>query len=306
MKKIALISTFCDNQEKLDLLIENIKKIKSLGIDVMIISPLKLNDEVIELCDYSIFSKENPVLNWPEKSYFQWWGGTIDGVNINMTTTYPDYGYAGLVQFKRMADFALSMDYDVFFPMIYDINITPYVESVFNENKKNSFFPSYRDGMTWSIGLHLISLDREHLIRFKTLITKESYLVEGDFDAFAWLHRAVKLIPGVIEEQPIEDLIYFLSNKDFFNCWPSEKFKCFIHKTLIENDNIKIVFYDFGGIKHFNVKTDLFENDYEVREWDEIKLPFLNTDKLIITNDGETFDLSHHVNNIGNNTFTKL
>ena len=55
MKKIALISTFCDNQEKLDLLIKNIKKIKSLGIDVMIISPLKLNDEVIELCDYSIF-----------------------------------------------------------------------------------------------------------------------------------------------------------------------------------------------------------------------------------------------------------
>ena len=74
---------------------------------------------------------------------------------------------------------------------------------------------------------------------------------------------------------------------------------------MIENDNIKIVFYNFGGIKHFNVKTDSFENNYEVREWDEIKLPFLNTDKLIITNDGETFDLSHHVNNIGNNTFTK-
>ena len=48
MKKIALISTFCDNQEKLDLLITNIKKIKSLGIDVMIISPFKLNDEVLD------------------------------------------------------------------------------------------------------------------------------------------------------------------------------------------------------------------------------------------------------------------
>jgi FkbM family methyltransferase len=306
IKKIALISTFCDNKEKLDLLVENIKKIKSLGIDVMIISPLKLNDEVIELCDYSIFSKENPILDWPEKSYFQWWGGNYNGVNINMTTTYPDYGYAGLLQIKRMADFALSMDYEIFFPMIYDINITPYVESVFNGSKKNSFFPSYRDGMTWSIGLHLISLDREHLIRFKTLITKESYLVEGDFDAFAWLHRAVKLIPGVIEEEPIEDLIYFLSNKDFFNCSPSDKFKCFIHKTLIDNDNMKIVFYDFGGIKQFNIKTDSFENNYEVREWDEIKLPFLNTDKLIIANDGEIFDLSDYVNNIGNNTFTKL
>lgn len=305
MRKIALISTFCDTQEKIDLLIHNIKKIKSLGVDVMIISPLKLNDEIIDLCDYFIFSKENPVLNWPEKSYFQWWGGNYNGVSINMTTTYPDYGYAGLVQIKRMSDLALSMDYDIFFPMIYDINITTYVESVFKSNKKNSFFPSYRDGMTWSIGLHLISLDRDHLVRFKTLITKESYLVEGDFDAFAWLHRAVKLIPGVIEKEPVEDLIYFLSNKDFFNCSPSHKFKCFIHKTLIENDNMKIVFYNFGGIKHFNIKTESFEKDYEVREWDEIQLPFSNTNKLIVTHDDEVFDLSQDVINIGKNTFIK-
>ena len=303
MKKIALISTFCDNQEKLDLLITNIKKIKSLGVDVMIISPFKLIDEVIELCDYSIFSKENPMLNWPEKSYFQWWDGTVNGKKINMTTTYPDYGYAGLLQIKRMADFALSMEYDIFFPMIYDINITPHVESVFNGNMKNSFFPSYRDGMTWAIGLHLISLDREHLIRFKTLITKESYLVEGDFDAFAWLHRVVKLIPGVIEKEPVEDLIYFLSNKDFFNCSPSDKFKCFIHKTLI--DNMKIVFYNFGGVKQFNVKSESFENNYMVREWDEIELPFFNTDKLFIENDGEIFDLSDYTTNIGYNTFEK-
>ena len=42
MKKIALISTFCDNQEKLDLLIKNIKKIKSLGIDAG--AEKKIND----------------------------------------------------------------------------------------------------------------------------------------------------------------------------------------------------------------------------------------------------------------------
>ena len=113
MKKIALISTFCDTQEKIELLTKNINKIKDIGVDVMLISPLKLTDEIIELADYTIFSKENPVLNWPEKSYFQWWGGQINGQNITMRTTYPDYGYAGLVQVKRMADFALSMDYEI-------------------------------------------------------------------------------------------------------------------------------------------------------------------------------------------------
>jgi hypothetical protein len=62
MKKIALISSFCDNTEKLDLLKKNIQKIKSLGVDVMVISPLKLDDEMIEICDFLIYTKENPLL----------------------------------------------------------------------------------------------------------------------------------------------------------------------------------------------------------------------------------------------------
>jgi hypothetical protein len=32
MKKIALVSTFCNTQEKQDILLENILKIKELGI----------------------------------------------------------------------------------------------------------------------------------------------------------------------------------------------------------------------------------------------------------------------------------
>jgi hypothetical protein len=299
MKKIALISTFCDNQEKIDLLKENVIKIKKLGVDVMVISPLKLDDELIDLCDYLIYTKENPVLDWPEKSYFQWWRGSIRGKDIYMTTTYPDYGYAGLVQIKRMADLALSMGYDIFYPMIYDININEHVESVFRDHKKNSFFPSTRDGMVWAVGLHLMSLDREHLTRLKDLITKESYLSESDFDAFAWLHRAIKLIPGVIEETPIEDLIYFLSNTNFFDISPTDKFKCFVHKTCI--DNMKIVFYGFGGIKNFIIRCD--DNIFEVglREWEEFVLPFYECNSMTVECDGEVFDFTKQINRIGNN-----
>ena len=303
MKKIALISSFCDNQEKLNLLKKNIIKIKTLGVDVMVISPLKLDDETIDLCDFLIYTKENPVLKWPEKSYYQWWDGTINGEHIRMTTTYPDYGYAGLVQVKRMSDLALSMDYELFFPMIYDININEHVESVFLSHKKNSFFPSMRDGQIWGIGLHLISLDREHLTRFKMLITKESYLVEGDFDAFAWLHRVVKLIPGVVETEPIEDLIYFLENKNFFDIQISKKFKCFIHKTGI--DNIKLVFYDFGGVKQFKITSNEYSDEIEVREWNEIVLPFFDCEKLVIVHEGDTFDFTKEINKITHNEFYK-
>jgi hypothetical protein len=299
MKKIALISTFCDNKEKLDVLKENIKKIKSLFVDVMVFTPLKLNDEIISLCDYVIFSKENPVLNWPEKAYFQWYRGRINDLNIQLTTTYPDYGFAGLVQIKRMADLALSMDYDFFFPMIYDTKIDEHVESVLRDSKKNSFFPSSRENMVWAVGLHLISLDREHLFRFKTLITKESYLIDTTFDAFAWLHRAVKLVPGVIEKKPIEDSIYFLENKNFFDCALTNKYKCFIHKTGV--DNMKIVFYNYGGIKKYLIVADGFQREYELREWEQIELPFVNTETLTVSYDGEEINYSIYIKNIGQN-----
>ena len=57
MKKIALISTFCDTDFKKNILHENVKKIKSLGIDVMLISPnfIEIHQKTIELSDFSFY-----------------------------------------------------------------------------------------------------------------------------------------------------------------------------------------------------------------------------------------------------------
>jgi hypothetical protein len=303
MKKIALISSFCDAQNKIDLLHKNILMLKNLGIDVMVFTPFALPNEINEAADYILISKENPLLDWPEKSYFQWWDVTVNGQNMKMSVTYPDYGFAGLTQVKRMADLALSMEYDLFFPMIYDININDHVKNVLLDTRKNSFFPSMRGGQIWSLGLHLISLDRDHLIRLKNLITKESYLIESEFDAFAWLHRAVKLIPGKIETEPIEDLIYFFDNKDFFDFSIIENIKCFIHK--IEGQDIKLVFYNFGGVKNFKVKTENFTQEYSVMEWEELTFPFANYESFIVTYEGRDYDFTNILLNIKHNIFIK-
>lgn len=303
--KIALISTYCDSEEKLNLLYENILTIKSLDVDVLIFTPFKLEDKFYQVADYIIYDKENPILDWPEKSYFNWWGGTVDGkIDFSFTTTYPDYGYAGLVQVKKMANYALGMDnYQHFFPMIYDINVNDHVKEVFQNPRKNSFFPSKRDDLIWDIGLHLISLDREHLTRFKNMITKESYLREGSFDAFAWLHRAVFLVPGIIEKEPIEDLIYYLDGVNFFNETSEEEFSCFIHKSPTEI-NMAIVFYGYGGLKTFRIIADNFNEEYEIREWNKIELPFSDTKTLIIQHNNKEIDLSKRVCKIKHNLAT--
>ena len=307
MKKIALISTFCNTEEKQNLLKENIIKIKNLGIDVIAISPIQIPQDIVSLCDYFLYTKENPVFDWPLKSYFYWWEGIIKGNNTKMTTCQPDYGFAGLLHIKRMADLALSMDYDMFFPMIYDLNFTPYVESIFNDNKKNSFFPSKRgDHSFWPVGLNLISLDREHLTRFKNLITKESYLTESKGDAFSWTQRALDFIPGIIEKEPVEDLIYYYSISGFYNFSDYsiiEGVKLFIHK--IKDQDIKFIFYDFKDVKNFIIKTEEFEYEYNIKEWEEIELPYKEYDSFIVVYKEKEYDFTDIISKITFNTFTK-
>ena len=307
MKKIALISTFCDTEEKQNLLKENIIKIKNLKIDVIIISPLQIPQDIINLCDYFLYTKENPVFNWPLKSYYYWWKGTIKGSNIKMTTCQPDYGFAGLLHIKRMADLVLSMDYDMFFPMIYDLNITDYVKSILLDNKKNSFFPSKRgDHSFWPVGLNLISLNREHLTRFKNLITKESYLTESKGDAFSWTQRAIDFIPGIIEKEPVEDLIYYYSISGFYafsNYSIIEGIKLFIHK--IKDQDIKLIFYDFKNVKNFTIKTEDFIQEFNVNEFEEIEFPYKEYNSFIVVYEGKEYDFTDIISKITFNTFTK-
>jgi hypothetical protein len=307
MKKIALISTFCNTEEKQNLLKENIIKIKNLKIDVMVISPIQLPSDIVGLCDYFIYTKENPVFDWPLKSYFYWWEGIIKGITTKMTTCQPDYGFAGLLHIKRMANLALSMNYDIFFPMIYDLNFTPYVESIFNNNKKNSFFPSKRgDHSFWPVGLNLMSLDREHLTRFKDLITKESYLTESKGDAFSWTQRAIDFIPGIIEEEPVEDLIYYYDISGFYNFSNYsliEGIKLFIHK--IPNNEIKLIFYSFKDTKDFIIKTEDFIKEFSVGEFEEIELPYKEYNSFIIKHKEQEYNFTSILSKIVFNSFTK-
>jgi len=307
MKKIALISTFCNDEKKQNILKENIIKIKDLGIDVIAISPIQIPQDIVNLCDYFLYTKENPVFNWPLKSYFYWWGGTIKGINTKMTTCQPDYGFAGLLHIKRMADLVLSMDYDIFFPIIYDLDINDYVKSILLDNKKNSFFPSKRgDYSFWPVGLNLISLDKEHLTRFKNLITKESYLTESEGDAFSWTQRAIDFIPGIIEKEYVEDLIYYYPISgfcNFANYSIIEEIKLFIHK--IKDQDIKFIFYDFNEVKIFTIKTEDFVQEFTVNEWEEIEIPYKEYTSFIVIYEEKEYDFTDILLKITNNTFTK-
>jgi hypothetical protein len=305
-KKVALISTFCDTQEKLDVLEKNIKIVKEHGLDTIVISPLSLPESITKISDYVFITKDNPVLDWPKRAMRAWVNVNINGEPRKISRTYPDYGFAGLTQVKQLSNIALSFDYDQFYHMIYDLKIDENVIEGFNSNKDCSIYPSKRDNIVWAVGLHYMIFNRENLKEFASQITLENYLGVKDADAFEWLHNLRNIIPYNIESTPVEDEIYYYENIDFFNYSPTDKFKFFIEKNDETLSSIKLLFYGLNGDKEIKIKVgDNNTNNIVVVSQNKlVDLGFNKTNyqTVLLEMDSVDYDITEIIKNVKHNS----
>jgi SAM-dependent methyltransferase len=304
-KKVALISTFCDTQEKLDVLEKNIKIVKEHGLDTIVISPLSLPESITKISDYVFITKDNPVLDWPRRAMRAWVNVNINGEPRKISRTYPDYGFAGLTQVKQLSNIALSFDYDQFYHMIYDLKIDENVIEGFNSNKDCSIYPSKRDNIIWAVGLHYMIFNRENLKEFASQITLENYLGVKDADAFEWLHNLRNIVPYKIESTPVEDEIYYYENIDFFNYSPTDKFKFFIEKNDETLSSIKLLFYGLNGDKEIKIKVgDNDTNNVVVTQNKLIDLGFNKTNyqTVLLEMDSVEYDITEIIKNVKHNS----
>jgi hypothetical protein len=301
--KVALISTFCDTQEKLDILEKNIKIVKNNNIDVVLISPFTLPSYITELCDYVFITKDNPVLDWPGRCMFNWKILNVNGVIHEIASTYSDYGFAGLNQIKQLSNIALSLDYNQFYHMIYDIKIDENIIDGFNSDKGCSVYPSKRGEEIWPVGLHFMIFNRPNLTKFISYITLKDYLSVKNGDAFAWLHSIQDKVKYTIESTPVEDEIYFYENYNFFNMSPIENFKFFIEKNDETVSNIKLYFHENDGQKEIEIKVGENKSRYIVNNYDLIDLGFNKTNyqQVVITFDSVEYDITDIIIKIKHN-----
>jgi len=305
MKKIVLISTFCDTQEKLDILEKNIKTIKSFNMDVMIISPFYLEKNIVELCDYFFLTKDNPVLDWPQKSMMQWSIVFYNNKQYKFSRTYPDYGFSGLSQVKQLSDIAINLNYEQYHHIIYDLIIDQNVIDGFLSDKTCNVYPSKRGDMIWPVGLHYMIYNKEKLIEFTSHISLENYLSCNDGDAFVWLLNLQHIIGYQIEETPVQDVIDFYRDFDFFNYSTIPGVKMFVDKNdwmfNQDVDTINLVFYDtFKDIKVF---IDGVDSHYSVNNFLIIDLKFNKTNykNVVLEVDSVQYDITKTIIDIKHN-----
>jgi hypothetical protein len=308
MKKVALISSFCDTEQKINVLNKNIDIIINLGIDVIVISPFALPNFIVNKCNYFFKTNDNPVLDWPQRSMYTWKEIYIDNKKFQMTRTYPDYGWAGLFQVKQLSEIALLLNYEQFFHMIYDLKIDDNVLNGLNSEKTCNIYPSKRDEEIWKVGLHFMIFDQKNLSRFVSNIYLDSYLTMSGGHAFRWLENLHVVFPYNFEETPVGDEIYYYEGEDFYNYSPINEFSMFIIKDDKILDNIKLLFYSVKETTPIKIiiNEDIIDNF--TYENNLIDLGFNKTNPKqvkIIYKDNE-YDITDTINKIKHNTFRKV
>ena len=295
--RIVLISSYCDTEEKLNILKNNIDLIKNNGLDVMLNSPIPLPSEIINMCDFYIQTKENPILSWPQKVVMSWVKHESNNKIVKISRSLDDYGWAGIYQVKKLSEYALTYDYERYYHIIYDLIIDDLVLSTFKSNKKCNFFPFHEH----KVSLHLMVFDKENLINFSNQINLDGYLKHAVI-AEGWLENLLNsnVLDHTIEPDYVDDLILFHGNTELFNYSKIKDFKFFIDKNPMDLTDISLYFYDIPNTINLDIMIDGINTNHNVSNMDVINLGFNsnNIKDVIIEYSGVKYNITEDITNI--------
>lgn len=258
MKKLALISTYCDTPEKLNLLQKNISILRSLNVDTFVLSPIKIDVD----CDFLFITKENPILRWPERGMVAWKTFFYEKREIKTTVVVDDYGWASLYQIKKMMDISITYDYDIFYVLIYDLNMDEKVIEDIKVNSYNKIYPT-RDVLGSKIfpsSLTFASFNKEKLKIMSSLLDKNAYKINS-WVAEEFIHQCVVAMGLEHSDHYVTDLICISNEDRYFNHSLSKKYDFFLSKDY--GDNLKILFYRVTDVIDIYINDELFKINEE-------------------------------------------
>lgn len=287
MNKIALINTYCDTEEKLDTLREMINEFKSLNVDIFVYSPLKLPEDIENICKFLFYTDENPILRYPVRGQNFWWRYRANNFRyVKLERMTADYGWASLYQFKKLANFALTYEYDIFYLVIYDVKIDDYIKNVIKNNEVNIIHSrkslvDERD--VFPHALHFTPLDRETLIKVEKYFDYDKYINTPDKAAEDIAILWEKELGLAVSEKFIYDKIKV--STDLYNFSKDVRYKLYANN---DKGEFKFIFRTTKDVNKIIVNDKVFEENiednflhltgYNVKEIETFK---------VITKDGE-------------------
>ncbi len=287
MKKLALISSFCDTQKKIDILKNNIKTLKSLEIDVLLSSPINLPSDIVSECDFYFQNKINPIVKWPIKANMSW--TVVKSVDryIKLTRTLADYGWANIYQVKNLSDIALMLDYERFYHIIYDLELDDFTINELLSNEKTCNFYPFNE---WECSLHLMIFDRDNLSKFSKSISYENYISSG-LVTENWLKNYIDNcgLDYTIDKRKIRDLIHYYDGKNIHNYSVIPGISFFITN---QNSVYRVYFYNISNTIQINMCIDGEIKSSCIGNLEYIEFP-IDTNSVTLSYEEFTQDISN-------------
>jgi len=240
-KNLIIVQCHCNTKEKISVLEENIKTLKKQNLKILVVSHIPVNQDIQDTVDYFIYDKSNPILHWPDRGMIHWMKIDFDKPYKAINVLF-DFGWTSINQILLAGNLGLSLDFDHYTFINYDIKITdniikaiknpvPLLSSkVVDKRVKDNFrFPS----LLFSI------FSKKNLQRVLPLFSKEKY-IKGYYnkkgetiyyrDAEEYFGDIIKNFHYTIFKDEIQDSIKF-EEPDMLNCSKHNDFK-----ILLQND----------------------------------------------------------------------
>jgi len=234
-KKIVLIQSHCNTKEKLDFLKNNLIILKNKQLDILLFSHIPLPEEIIELTDYFIYDKSNPVM-WEERRHSYW--RTFD--NIKLTNIVPEYGWAVYNQVIKSSQLALQQEYDYYYLMCYDTIINDVVLNCLDSPSPIITFKHRKpDGVTFDATLIFSCFNKENLNKLINLFNRAEYASKIYLNTEEYLKSKLEKLSGEFSNEFVTD--QFHESTDIFNQnLYNDKFKIFISN----DEEFRCLIYD--------------------------------------------------------------
>lgn len=236
MNKLALISTYCNDENKLNALRNTIQEYKNLGVDIFVYSPIKLPTDIEKECKFLFYTDENPVLEYPIRGQLYWWAKG----NLKFTKKTSDYGWASNYQLKKLINIASTYDYDIYYLTIYDLDFDDNVRSLIKNNVVNVVSPSTRG---WDYSLYFTPFDKQTMAKAEKFFDYSKYVSDSSICAEYTAKEWVEELGLTLQEKAINDTIS--ETRDMFNLSFSDNYKLFIHN---KSGEFKFIFGKPRGV----------------------------------------------------------
>jgi hypothetical protein len=185
-KDIVIITAHCDDQEKIDTLIECIGVLKSEDYPIIVSSHIQVPDKIYDMVDYVIYDKENPLIYSYEFAEYgsatTWFWTYYDNFYQKYTFDF-NHAYAVLKLIKNGVALAQVNGYEISHVVCYDYILND--KNLLSEHKKHleeydvfSYF--FKGAPMPGLSAGLFSFKNDIFLKsFSKINTKKEYSSEG-------------------------------------------------------------------------------------------------------------------------------